>query len=95
MEIFAQDPLARIVGLAETKTRSSGTKLAKLFGVPVTRDYRELLKLKDVDLIIDVTGNVEVGQALQRVRRSEGRAPNSCGNSLKREFGPRRKLNTH
>ncbi len=69
MEIFAQDPLARIVGLAETKTRSSGTKLAKLFGVPVTRDYRELLKLKDVDLIIDVTGNVEVGQALQRVRR--------------------------
>lgn len=69
MEIFAQDPLARIVGLAETKTRSSGTKLAKLFGVPVTRDYRELLKRKDVDLIIDVTGNVEVGQALQRVRR--------------------------
>ncbi|MFB3145732.1 MAG: histidine kinase [Nitrospirales bacterium] len=69
MEIFAQDPLARIVGLAETKTRSSGTKLAKLFGVPVTRDYRELLKLKDVDLIIDVTGDVEVGQALQRVRR--------------------------
>ena len=53
MEIFAQDPLARIVGLAESKTRTSGTKLAKQFGVPVTKDYRELLKLKDVDLIID------------------------------------------
>lgn len=69
MEIFTQDPLARIVGLAETKTRSAATKLAKLFGVPVTRDFRELLKLKDVDLIIDVTGNAEVGQALQRIRR--------------------------
>lgn len=69
MEIFTQDPLARIVGLAETKTRSSATKLAKMFGVPVTKDFRELLKLKDVDLIIDVTGNAEVGQALQRVRR--------------------------
>ena len=69
LEIFAQDPLARIVGLAESKTRTSGTKLAKQFGVPVTKDYRELLKLKDVDLIIDVTGNVEVGQVLQRIRR--------------------------
>ena len=69
MEIFAQDPLARIVGLAESKTRTSGTKLAKQFGVPVTKDYRELLKLKDVDLIIDVTGSAEVGQVLQRVRR--------------------------
>lgn len=69
MEIFAQDPLARIVGLAESRSRTSGTKLAKQFGVPVTQDYRDLLKLKDVDLIIDVTGNAEVGQALQRVRR--------------------------
>ena len=69
LEIFAQDPLARIVGLAESKTRTSGTKLAKQFGVPVTKDYRELLKLKDVDLIIDVTGNAEVGQVLQRIRR--------------------------
>ena len=69
MEIFAQDPLARIVGLAESKVRTSGTKLAKQFGVPVTKDYRDLLKLKGVDLIIDVTGSAEVGQALQRVRR--------------------------
>jgi len=69
MEIFAQDPLARIVGLAESKARTSGTKLAKQFGVPVTKDYRDLLKLKGVDLIIDVTGSAEVGQALQRVRR--------------------------
>ena len=69
MEIFAQDPLARIVGLAESKARTSGTKLAKQFGVPVTKNYRDLLKLKGVDLIIDVTGSAEVGQALQRVRR--------------------------
>ncbi len=70
MEIFAQDPLARIVGLAESKTHTSGTKLAKQFGVPVIQDYRELLKRKDVDLVIDVTGSAEVGQALQKNRRS-------------------------
>ena len=69
MEMFAQDPLARIVGLAERKPRTSVTTLAKQCGVPVTQDYRDLLKLKDVDLVIDVTGNAEVGQALQKVRR--------------------------
>jgi two-component system, NarL family, sensor histidine kinase DegS len=70
MEIFAQDPLARIIGLAESKPRTSGTKLAKQFGVPVTKDYRDLLRLKDVDLIIDVTGNPEVELALLKVRRT-------------------------
>ncbi|MEC4674597.1 MAG: sensor histidine kinase [Nitrospirota bacterium] len=69
LEIFAQDPLARIIGLAEIKPRTSGTKLAGILGVPVIRDYRDLLKLKDLDLIIDVTGNPKVGQALHKVRR--------------------------
>ncbi|MDT7042092.1 sensor histidine kinase [Candidatus Nitronereus thalassa] len=69
MEIFAQDPLARIVGLAESKPRTSGTKLAQQFGVPVIKDYRDLLKRKDVDLIIDVTGNPKVELALLKVRR--------------------------
>ena len=70
LEIFAQDPLARIIGLAEIKPRTTGTTLAKQLGVPVMRDYRELLKLKHLDLIIDVTGNPTVGQVLHTVRRS-------------------------
>jgi len=69
LEIFAQDTLARIIGLAEIKPRTSGTKLAGLLCVPVLRDYRDLLKLKNLDLIIDVTGNPKVGQALHKVRR--------------------------
>ena len=71
LEIFAQDPLARIIGLAEIKALTSGTKLAHLLGVPVIRDYRELLKLKNLDLIIDVTGNPKVGQELHKVRRPD------------------------
>jgi len=70
LEIFAQDPLARIIGLAEMKARTSGTILANLLGVPVMRDYRDLLKLKTLDLIIDVTGNPTVGKALHKVRRT-------------------------
>ncbi len=69
LEIFAQDPLARIVGLGETKSRTLGTKLAQRLGVPVTQDYREILNMKGVDLIIDVTGSPEVERALQKIRR--------------------------
>ena len=69
LEIFAQDPLARLVGLAETKAETTGTELAEQLSVPVTHDYREILKMKGVDLIIDVTGSPEVEKALQRIRK--------------------------
>ena len=68
LEIFAQDPLARIVGLGESKPRTLGTKLARQLGVPVTQDYREILNMKEVDLIIDVTGSPEVERALHKIR---------------------------
>lgn len=69
LEIFAQDPLARIVGLGETKPRTLGTRLARQLGVPVTQNYREILNMKEVDLIIDVTGSPEVERALQKIRK--------------------------
>ncbi len=69
LEIFAQDPLARIVGLGETKPRTLGTRLARQLGVPVMRDYREILKMKGVDLIIDVTGSPDVERALHKIRK--------------------------
>ncbi len=69
LEIFAQDPLARIVGLGETKARTLGTRLARQLGVPVTQDYREILNMKGVDLIIDVTGSPAVERALQKIRK--------------------------
>ncbi len=69
LEIFAQDPLARIVGLSETKPSTLGTRLARRLGVPVTQDYREILNMKEVDLIIDVTGSPEVERALQKIRK--------------------------
>ena len=69
LEIFAQDPLARIVGLGEAKPRTLGTKLARQLGVPVTQDYREILNMKEVDLIIDVTGSPEVERALHKIRK--------------------------
>ena len=70
MEIFAQDPLVQIVGLAEQKLKTGGLRLAAQLDIPVTQDYRTLLKMKNVDLLIDVTGDPMVERALQKIHRS-------------------------
>ena len=69
MEIFADDPLVQIVGVAEVNAKAPGLVLAKRFDIPITRDYRQLLDLERVDLIIDVSGNPEVGALLQEFHR--------------------------
>lgn len=69
MEIFATDPLVQIVGVAEINPKAPGLALAKRLGIPMTRDYRRLLDLERMDLIIDVSGNSEVWQFLQDFHR--------------------------
>lgn len=69
MEIFANDPLVQIVGVAEVNAKAPGLVLAKRLGIPIARDYRQLLDLERVDLIIDVSGNPEVGGFLEDFHR--------------------------
>ncbi|HEY6639495.1 MAG TPA: Gfo/Idh/MocA family oxidoreductase, partial [Nitrospiraceae bacterium] len=64
MEIFATDPLVKIVCVAEIQANAPGILLAKRLGIPVTRDYRRLLDLERVDLIIDVSGDAKVWEML-------------------------------
>ena len=68
IEIFAEDPLVSVVGLAETRLRTRGVQLAKQLHIPVTQQYQDFLKNKDVDLVIDVTGNPDVEKALVKIR---------------------------
>ena len=69
MEIFAKDPLVKIVGIAETNPRATGVQLARRLGTPVTRSYKELLAMESVDLVIDVSGSAEVERSLQAFHR--------------------------
>lgn len=69
MEIFAVDPLVQIVGVAERDPEAPGLGLAKQLSIPVTHDYRRLLAMEPVDLIIDVSGDAEVRQFLQDFHR--------------------------
>jgi len=69
MEIFADDPLVQIVGVAEVDSQAPGVDLAEQLGIPVTRDYRQLLNMERIDLIIDVSGDAEVWHSLQDFHR--------------------------
>ena len=68
MEIFAEDPLVTVVGLAEVRPLTAGVRLAKKLKIPVVRRYQDLLKIKDVDLVIDVTGDPDVERMLLQVQ---------------------------
>jgi len=69
IEIFANDPLVQIVGVAEINPDAPGFELAKQLKIPVTQDYQHLLTMERVDLIIDVSGDPEVWQFLQDFHR--------------------------
>jgi len=69
IEIFYNDPLVKIVGVADTNPNAPGIRVAKRLGIPVTLDYRRLLRSKKVDLIIDVTGSRDVDEDLARALR--------------------------
>ncbi len=69
IEIFANDPLVQIVGVAEVNPAAPGLELATQLKIPVTHDYQQLLTMERVDLIIDVSGDPDVWQFLQDFHR--------------------------
>ena len=70
LTVLAPDPLVRIVGVAEIDPKAPGLRLAKRYGIPVTRNFRDLVNSEEVDLIIDVTGNATVESALRELDRA-------------------------
>jgi two-component system sensor histidine kinase DegS len=69
LSILASDPLVRIIGIAEVNPKAPGLRLAKRYGIPVSRNFRDLVSSEEVDLVIDVTGNPEVEEALFELDR--------------------------
>lgn len=69
IEILHKDPLVQIVGIADPYAKAPGLDLARRHKIRTVTDYHELLQ-GDVDLVIDVTGNNLVREALEK--NSEG-----------------------
>jgi len=68
LELFKQDPTVSILGVADNNPSAIGLDMAKGLTIPVSKDYRELFKISNIDLIIDVSGSPEVRQGIQELK---------------------------
>jgi len=68
LELFRNDSNVEVLGVADKNPRAAGMELARALGLPVTADFRELLRRKTADLIIDVTGDAEVAREINQLK---------------------------
>jgi len=54
----------KLIGVACTNPKAEGYQYAKKKGIFTTRDYRDLYKLKDLNMIIELTGRQEVADEI-------------------------------
>src|SRR5208337_1147033 len=71
VELLHKDPSITVVGVADKNERAPGLVLARQFGLPVSTSYRKLLATEAADLIIDVTGDPNVGPDINQRKAAE------------------------
>ncbi|MFW6052278.1 MAG: ATP-binding protein [Desulfosalsimonas sp.] len=63
-----------VVAVADPKTEAPGRRRAEELGIFVTEDYNELFDRDDIDLIIELTGNIEIYNDILRKKKNHVRA---------------------
>ncbi len=58
----------KLVGVACTNPKAVGYRYAQEQGIYATRDYRDLFKLSDLNMIIELTGREEVADEISRTK---------------------------
>ncbi len=71
LELFHKDPTIKIVGIADKNESAPGLVLARHLGLPVTASFKKLLVRGMVDIIIDVTGDPQVGRDIYQHKPAE------------------------
>jgi two-component system, NarL family, sensor histidine kinase DegS len=69
IEIFKKDPLVKILGIADVDPDAPGLKRARKLRIPTTTNFQKLVTHKNLDILIDVTGDTGLHQTIQRLRR--------------------------
>lgn len=70
LQLFASDPSLKIVGVVDTNPSAPGMKMAREKDLPTSTDYQRFLT-EDLDLIINVTGDLDLQQALLKEKPPE------------------------
>ena len=58
----------KLIGVTCTNPKAVGYRYAQEKGIYTTRDYRDLYKLKDLNMIIELTGREEVANEISRTK---------------------------
>ncbi len=67
LPIFCNNKDIDIVGVVDTDLHAEGVKLAQSYNIPVSVDYESLINETLPDVIVDVTGNPEVTNSLNKI----------------------------
>lgn len=70
IEALHEDEELRIAGIADRNQNSSGMELAKKLGIPTARDFRDLLKEKKIDAILNLSDDPQINEQLQGIGQS-------------------------
>jgi diguanylate cyclase (GGDEF)-like protein len=70
IETLHEDEQLRIVGIADRNQNPSRIELARKLGIPTARDFRDLLKEKKVDAILNLSDDPEINKQLQKIGQS-------------------------
>ncbi len=87
MQMASEDRLGRfrlrIIGVAEINPEAPGLAFARDAGVSIiTDDYHKLLEIPDLQVILELTGSVEVRDELERIRPRHVRLIDHFGASI-------------
>jgi diguanylate cyclase (GGDEF)-like protein len=66
LQALYDDPLVRIIGMADLDPKAPGVQLARRLRIPTATSPLRLLKNKRVDLVMNVTGSSDVTEELEQ-----------------------------
>lgn len=70
LDIFKEDPSIEVVSAADANPIAPGIELARKLNIPVSCDYREIIK-KGVDIVVNVTGSNEVRDEIKKLKHPD------------------------
>ena len=69
LPMLSNEKNIHILAICDINKTAPGVMLAKKFGIPVTKDFKDFIQKNVVDFIIDVTGNPEVNLMLNSMKK--------------------------
>ncbi|ATW24559.1 methyl-accepting chemotaxis protein [Candidatus Formimonas warabiya] len=64
LQSFLKIESFKVIGICDVNTSAPGISLAQSFSIPIFNDIAQLLKLPNIDVIIEATGNEKVRQSI-------------------------------